>query len=359
MGIEIELDPDIVAGQMVVGAFEGRALPAEVEMALAGGLLSGVILFESNLGSPEEVRDLTDAVRDAAPVPPFIAIDQEGGRVQRLKEPFTVWPSMKALGKKNDAGMAREVAGAIAAELLSVGINTNFAPVLDVDSNPDNPVIGDRSLGSDPGRVARLGAAMIEGFNHAGLISCAKHFPGHGDTSEDSHHEMPTADADRETLDRRELVPFAAAIKAKVPAIMTAHVKVPALDNYYPATISPTILDDLLRIEMGFDGVIVADDLEMGAIARNMPIEDAAFSAARAGVDLMLVCAGPDRAETVRGAIAQAIKTGALDFAAATAAARRVIGLKERLLEPVAARELVAKVVGREEHLALVGEIEA
>jgi len=358
MSIEIELDPDFIAGQMVIAGFAGKVLPAQVAEALGAGRLGGVILFERNLGSPLEVRGLTDAIREASAVPSMIAIDHEGGSVQRLRAPFTVWPRAREVGVTAKAAKARALGKAMAAELLAVGINVNFAPVLDVDTNPANPVIGDRSFSQDATRVAKLGAAMIEGFNQAGLLSCGKHFPGHGDTDLDSHHDLPVVNADRETLDRRELLPFQAAIKAGVPMIMTAHLKATAIDKYYPATISRPILYDLLRVTMGFNGLIVSDDLEMGALADNMPIEDAAFSAARAGCDVLIACSGPDRAEVVRDALANAITTGALDFAAATFTARRILDLKDkRLRAPLPGRDEIEAIVGAPAHQELAASL--
>ncbi len=360
MSIEIELDPDFIAGQMVIAGFAGKVLPAEVAEALEAGRLSGVILFDRNRGSPGEVRDLTDSIRAASVVPAIIAIDHEGGQIQRLGAPATVWPRAREVGATANTRKARQLGKAMAAELLAVGINVNFAPVLDVDSNPDNPVIGDRSFSHDASRVAKLGAAMIDGFNQAGLLSCGKHFPGHGDTDLDSHHDLPEVSADRETLERRELLPFQAAIKAGVPMIMTAHVKATAIDKYYPATISRPILYDLLRVAMGFNGLIVSDDLEMGALAENMPIEDAAFSAARAGCDLLMACSGPDRAEAARDALANAIKTGALDFGAATFTARRILDLKDkRLSAPAPNRDEIEKILGAPEHRELAASLSA
>jgi beta-N-acetylhexosaminidase len=350
MNLEIRLEPGLMSGQMVVAGFEGRTLPGEVERALSRGSLSGVILFERNLGAPGEVRELTDAIRASSSLPPIIAVDHEGGRVLRLSEPFTQWPPLSVLGGK-DTRTAREVAGAMAAELLAVGINTNFAPVLDVDSNPDNPVIGDRSFGPDPDKVAHLGAAMIEGFRQAGLISCGKHFPGHGDASVDSHDDLPVVEVDRPTLERRELVPFQEAIAARAPMIMTAHLKATALDRYYPATISRRVLNDLLRDEMGFNGVIITDDLEMGALSKHMPLKDAAYSAVRAGADLLLVCSGIDRAEEARLALEEGLKQEVLEFGEATRSIRRILALKEEyLLKEQLSRNSINEVVGCAKH---------
>jgi beta-N-acetylhexosaminidase len=357
MGLEIQLDPELMAGQMVVGGFEGKTLPVEVEGALSRGHLSGVVLFNRNLGTPEEVRALTDAVRAAAALPPIIAVDQEGGRVQRLSEPFTRWPSMRELGR-TDTRTAKELALAMAAEMLAAGINTDFAPVLDVDSNPGCSVIGDRSLGADPNKAAHLGSAMIQGFREAGLICCAKHFPGHGDVTVDSHDDLPVSDVDRATLERRELLPFSEAVQARVPMIMTAHLKATALDPYYPATISRPILRDLLREEMGFDGVIISDDLMMGALMKYMPLADAVFSGVRAGVNLVLVCSGPDRAEEARKTIVEGLHKGILDFGEATLSVRRIIKMKEDyLMKKIPAPSKIKEVVGSGKHKELAGKL--
>lgn len=357
MSLEIQLDPEPMSGQMVVCGFEGKSLSTETLRALSSGRLSGVILFAKNLGTPEEVRDLTDAVRSSSSLPPFIAIDQEGGRVTRTSEPFTAWPSMAALGGK-DTRLAGEVARAMAAELLAVGINTNLAPVLDVNSNPDSPVIGDRSLGPDAQKVAHLGRAMIEGFMEAGILCCAKHFPGHGDASVDSHLDLPAVDADRATLDRRELLPFVEAVAARVPMIMTAHLKTTALDRYYPATISKQIIRELLREEMGFDGLVITDDLEMGALAKYMPIADSAYSAVRAGADLLLVCSGPGPAEEARKVIVEGIRQGIIDIGEATLSVRRIIRAKERYLEKgPPPRSGIAEMVGCGKHRELAASM--
>lgn len=354
MGLEIELEPELMAGQMVLASFPGQELPTEVAKSLSLGHLSGVVLFTENLGAPEDIRNLTDAIRDASTLPPIIAIDHEGGKVQRLKEPFTIWPPLQRLGEKNDHRHAKEVARAMASELLAVGINTNLAPVLDVDTNPDNPVIGDRSFGPDPHEAGRLGAAMIEGFCEAGIISCGKHFPGHGDTSVDSHLDLPMVETDRDTLDRRELVPFQEAIAAHVPMIMSAHMKASALDPYYPATLSRRILHDLLRQEMGFEGVVMTDGLEMGALSKYMPLEDATYSAVKAGADLLLVCSGPESAEVMRKTIVEGLVQGIIDFGQITLSVRRVLALKEEyLLKKITPLGDIAEVVGCDKHQEL------
>jgi beta-N-acetylhexosaminidase len=196
-------------------------------------------------------------------------VDQEGGRVARLKEPWTVWPAARAVGRTGSAATAREMGQALAEELRACGIRYDFAPCVDVDTNPRNPVIGDRSFGDDPDLVARLGAAMIEGLQQGGVAASAKHFPGHGDTDVDSHLDLPSVDHSRARLDEIELRPFRAAIAAGVASVMTSHVLVREIDDARPATLSPAVITGLLRQELGYTGVVVTDDLEMQALAKH------------------------------------------------------------------------------------------
>ena len=233
----------------------------------------------------------------------MIAIDQEGGSSRRLTDGFTPVPSMRELARLGSHAVA-EAATTTARELRSVGIDFNFAPVVDVDSNPDNPVIGDRSFSDDPALVAELGSIWIKASQDASVAACAKHFPGHGDTSEDSHLELPSLPHDLDRLRRIELLPFVSAVKAGVASIMSAHVLFEAIDSDRPATLSPRVLHDVLRCELGFEGLIVSDDLEMDAIVDRMPIESAAVDAINAGVDLLLCCHREDRQRLVLGALA-------------------------------------------------------
>jgi len=286
--------------------FEGKSLPAELSRWLAGGQVGGVVLFSRNIESPAQVLDLCREVRSAAgrgnPLP-LIAVDQEGGRVARLKDPpFTGFPPARAcsLFGRGDGGMAEAVGAATAAELRAVGIDVNFAPVLDVDSNPRNPVIGDRAFSEDPRAAAAFGIAFAKGSLSRGILPVGKHFPGHGDTSADSHFELPVVRTRRETLLRRELLPFRRAARAAIPALMTAHVMYPALDRAMPATLSRKILHELLRGRLRFRGTVFSDALEMKAIADRYGIGEAAVLAVTAGCDVVLVCRGKSaQAETI------------------------------------------------------------
>jgi beta-N-acetylhexosaminidase len=301
--------------------------------------VGGVILFARNVDSPEQVaelvRELQSLAREAGhDLPLLVAVDQEGGRVARLREPWTVWPSLRALGRLASEEHARRVGQALAAELGPCGIRLDFAPVVDVDTNPRNPVIGDRSFGSDPELVGRLGAAMVLGLQEGGVAGCAKHFPGHGDTGVDSHHELPLLSHPEERLQEVELVPFRKAVEAGVAAVMTAHILLPELDEKLPATLSPRIVDALLRRKLKHEGVVVSDDLEMKAIAGRWKSGEAAVLAARAGCDLLCISKSPDaQVETIE-ALVRARESDEITGPAMDGAVGRVRRLKERFLLP-------------------------
>ena len=303
------LDQDLarLCGQLIVGGFDGPELSPRFVRALAEGRRGGAILFKRNLPDLASAARLSAAIAAAAPadLPPFLGVDQEGGRVSRLAPPFLVLPPMRTLGEIGDLDLIRRAARAVAVELAALGFNLNFAPVLDVDSNPENPVIGDRSFGRDPDLVARAGVAFAEGLADAGVLACGKHFPGHGDTSVDSHFDLPVISHDRARLDRVELPPFRAAAAAGLATMMTAHVVCEALDPGVPATLSRAICTDLLRGEIGFSGVLFSDDLEMAAVAARYPIEESAVLAIAAGCDVLLVCKSEDLADRAHAALVE------------------------------------------------------
>lgn len=278
-----------VAGLFCVG-FHGRSPSPEVLELVRRGV-HGVILFARNIESAEQVAELVAELKRAAGRPLLVAIDQEGGRVARLRAPqgFTELPPMRALGDTGDELLAYDVGRLLGRELRLVGIDQDYAPVVDVDTNPANPVIGDRAFSRDPALVGRLGAALARGLQSAGVAACAKHFPGHGDTSQDSHQHLPHLPHSLARLEKVELPPFRALARAGVAAVMTAHVVFDALDPARPATMSPAVMA-LLRTAVGFDGCAVSDDLEMKAVAEHFPLEEAAPGSVAAGVDALLVC---------------------------------------------------------------------
>jgi beta-N-acetylhexosaminidase len=325
--------------------------------------LGGVILFARNVEAPEQVAELAGDVQQLAhDVPLWVSVDQEGGRVARLRAPFTEWPPMAVLGRSGDAQLAARFARALAAELRAVGITLDYAPVLDIHTNPQNPVIGDRALADNADMVARLGAAIITALQERGIAACGKHFPGHGDTSVDSHVDLPIVEHPPDRLRRVESVPFRAAIAADVAFIMTAHVLVPSIDEERPATLSRRIVGDMLRGELGFEGVIVGDDLEMKAVARQYAVPDAAVGAIAAGCDGLLICSGrADVQAEALEALVHAVEDGRIPFKRFEDAVARQRRAKERFLTAPAAsgRESLRAVVGCDEHRRIAEEMAA
>ncbi|MEO1271045.1 MAG: beta-N-acetylhexosaminidase [Myxococcota bacterium] len=286
------------AGQMLLVGFHGtQAPPDTIRAALTTGTIGGVILFRRNIEPGVEglwtlarLNAQLGACRPDNGPPPFIAVDQEGGRVMRVRDGVTPLPPMGKVGATGDRALVAQVGEVIAAEIGALGFNLNFAPVLDLFTNPDNTVIGDRALGRDPAVVAELAGALTVGHYMAGVVPCGKHFPGHGDTVADSHHELPVVLHGPERLEAVELIPFARAVASGIPMIMTAHILVPALDALHPMTLSQVGLQRLLRSEMGFDGVVITDDLEMKAVADRYSIEEMVELGLGAGVDIFLIC---------------------------------------------------------------------
>ncbi|MGH9254323.1 MAG: beta-N-acetylhexosaminidase [Vicinamibacterales bacterium] len=321
-------------GQLLIGSFPGPTIPAELRSLAREFGLGGVILLARNIEAPEQVAELAHDVQSlAGELPLWVSVDQEGGRVARLRAPFTEWPPMATLGRSGDVALASRFAAALAAELSAVGITLDYAPVLDIHTNPKNPVIGDRALADDAEVVGRLGAAIIGALQEHGIAACGKHFPGHGDTSVDSHLDLPVIEHAPDRIRRVECVPFRAAIAADVAFIMTAHVLVPSLDEERPATLSRRIVHGLLRDELGFEGVILSDDLEMKAIAAAYAVPDAAVQAIAAGCDGVLICAGHIEAQAVAlESLVHAVEEERIPYTRVEDALTRQRRAKERFL---------------------------
>jgi beta-N-acetylhexosaminidase len=346
------------AGQLLSVGFDGPALPDDLRARIAAGEVGGVMLFRPNIVDPVQLAGLVAGLRTAAPAdaPLLVSIDQEGGVVQRLRAPATVWPPMFAVGAAGDAARTTQVGRALGSELAAVGVGWDFAPVLDVHTNPANPVIGHRAFGTTPEAVAAQALAFWRGLRAAGVLGCGKHYPGHGDTRTDSHLDLPVVGHDLERLRRIELAPFAAAAREGMEAFMTAHVLYPALDPDLPATLSRRIATDLLRGELGFRGVLVSDDLGMKAVADRYGIDDLAVRAVAAGCDHLLVREPADRQQAaftalVRAAEAKADFRTRLEEAAARVAALKVAG-RVGMPAPGAA---LASLLGTPGHKALAG----
>ncbi|MEU5998530.1 glycoside hydrolase family 3 protein [Streptomyces sp. NPDC047197] len=319
--------------------FVGTSAPDWLLRRIGEGLAS-VGLFGRNIASPEQLAALTAQLR-AERDDVLVAIDEEGGDVTRLEvRSGSSFPGNHALGAVDDTALTRDVAAELGRRLAACGVNLNWAPSADVNSNPDNPVIGVRSFGADPLLVARHTAAYVEGLQSAGVAACTKHFPGHGDTAVDSHHDVPRIGVDPEVLRARDLAPFRAAIAAGTRAVMSAHILVPSLDVEYPATLSRRILTGILREELGFDGLIVTDGMEMQAISATYGIERGSVLAIAAGADAICVGGGLADDETVlrlRDALVGAVRTGELSEERLADAATRVRALAHWTSMPGAA----------------------
>ncbi len=355
-------------GQFLIGSIPGATLPVELRSLAKEFDLGGIIFFSRNIEAPEQVAELAaESEGLGRTMPAWVSVDQEGGRVARLKEPFTKWPPMATLGRAGSQAeaLAERFAKALATELTAVGITLNYAPVLDVHTNPKNPVIGDRALAERAEDVARLGRVIIRTLQGAGVAACGKHFPGHGDTSTDSHHELPVVEHPPDRLRAIEFEPFRAAIAEQVAFIMTAHVLVPSIDETRPATLSPKVVQALLREELKYEGVILSDDLEMKAVSERYQVPEAAIDAIRAGCDGVLVCSGDiDLQGRTLEALVRAVESGAIPATRVDDAFARLKRAKERFLlgtrpGPGARIRQLRGVLGREEHRIVAAEMAA
>jgi beta-N-acetylhexosaminidase len=340
------VDVGDLVGAVLCTGIPGTGLDAELTRALDRLRPSGIILFRRNYESVAQLRKLTRELH-ALPSSPLVCIDHEGGSVMRLGSPFTQFPPARAIAATGDPDMAYAVGRAMARELASAGIDLSYAPVLDVSSNPRNPIIGERAFGTDAETVVAYALPFMRGLHEGGVVSCGKHFPGHGDTDRDSHLELPVVRRSLEEIEAVELAPFRAAVAARIPALMTAHVVYPALDEHNPATLSARILEDLLRREMGFTGVLVSDDLQMRAVSARTSLADAAVRSLQAGVDWLLICNDFQQTLQVAAKLGQALEKEELDPAAVAAAAARIRTLvkpsriAEEMTLPVADHELL------------------
>jgi beta-N-acetylhexosaminidase len=347
-------------GQMIMIGLQGEELSLEEERFLKDYPFGGFILFSHNLKEPKQILSLCRSLwKETQKSPPFIAIDQEGGRVHRLPEPFTQFPPAAAVGRTDNPDLAYKVGFATARELSAVGINVNFAPVLDVHSNPNNPVIGDRALSSDPTQVTKLGWAIIQGLRKGGIIPCGKHFPGHGDTAKDSHLELPVVKKDETALRAIELPPFVHACRNQIESLMTAHVLYPCLDPDYPATLSHSIIASLLRQELGYEGVVFGDDLEMKAISENYSFDDTARLALLAGIDVLLFCHQAEQAVTVFDFLCRETEEKEPTRERVEGSYQRIKRLKERYLRSFTGvgGDLLTEHVGISSHQKIADEI--
>lgn len=349
-------------GQFFMIRFAGSEVPPAAARFIAEGRVGGVVLFASNCPSLHRTYELIHHLKSLAKgMPLTVAIDHEGGRVCRLPEPVTHFPPLRQLGRLYErlpsSGLALEVGRVMGKELKTLGIDLNFAPVADVDTNPFNPVIGDRSPSKDAEVVAIVVSQLIRGLQEEGVASCAKHFPGHGDTNEDSHEVLPELPHNLRRLNSLELLPFRAAIQQKVSAIMPAHVVYQGVDKETPATTSVKILRDILRTELGFEGLIVSDDLAMGAMAKHWPLAESCCRAFNAGCDLLLTLCPLDQIETLLDSFTKAVAEQKIPASRLEASFQRIARFKERFVSLAGVTRPNFKAVGSKEHRYLLSKI--
>lgn len=345
------------AGQLVMGGFDGTEPSPEAMRLIREQRVGGIIYFARNVRDVRQVAELSDklqqAAREAGTLPLFISIDQEGGMVARITDGVALMPGAMALAAGGSAEAAYKAARICGEELRELGINLNFAPVLDVNNNPRNPVIGVRSFGESPERVAAFGEAAVRGLQDAGVAATAKHFPGHGDTEVDSHLDLPIVPHGRERMLEIELKPFIRAIEAGVDCIMSAHIYFPAFEERrLPVTLSPSVLTGLLREELGYEGVIVTDCMEMHAISKHYGTVEAAVMAIEAGADAVLISHTYELQAGAIDAIVAAVRAGRLSEERIDASVKRLAALKEKRGLLASAKAAAQPV---EERLARVG----
>ncbi len=327
----------------------------------------GLVLLPDNIVTPEQITSLTNSYQqtmlEVGGFPLFIAVDQEMGPIARLRDGFTIFPTPSLLTATGEPEMAYWVGEALARELIAVGINMNLAPVADLETNPQNPIITRRSFGSDPAQVSPMLGAFVQGTQAAGVLATAKHFPGHGDSAEDSHTTLPVIDLSRERLQAVELAPFRAAIEAEIAAIMVAHIWYPALDEQAdrPASLSPRVIQDVLRGEMGYQGLVVTDALDMDAIDTVYSYPEAVVAAISAGADLVLTAHMSLESQVAAiQAVVTAVENGTLDEAQINASVQRILDTKARFgllnWQPLDPAGAVAR-IDLESHAALVDEL--
>ncbi|MGZ3743808.1 MAG: beta-N-acetylhexosaminidase [Pseudobdellovibrionaceae bacterium] len=351
-------------GQHLIIGVSGTTLTAEEKKFIIGNNIGGVILFGRNISEPKQVHALCSEIqslRHQMPekAPLFIGIDMEGGRVARLKPPFTTWPPLKSLGDLDNATVTFHFANKMGLELQAAGINLDFAPCVDVFSNPKNTVIGDRSISSDPEIVARHVTALVRGYIKANIISCAKHFPGHGNTLIDSHEDLPVEDSDLQRIDSLELIPFKRAFKARVDLVMTSHILFKNIDPEWPVTLSERFLKKLLREDCRYRGLIITDDLDMKAMVKHYDPQLIPVKAMQAGADILLYCNDPLSPPRAIEALIAAIQQNQLKKTDLESSYKRILELKKDKIpnpDPMPLSDAL-KTIGYPEHQNLAQSI--
>ncbi|HEY5525250.1 MAG TPA: beta-N-acetylhexosaminidase [Clostridium sp.] len=318
-------------GQMVIIGLDGYTMDDNTRMMIEDDRVGGFILFGENVKSSDQLLALVNSLKNTNSknkLPLFISVDQEGGRVNRMPGEFKNFPANQTIGKVNNGDFSYEIGSILGEEIKALGFNMDFAPVLDINSNPKNLVIGDRSFGTNAEVVSKLGIQTMKGIQTSGVIPVVKHFPGHGDTSVDSHIGLPSVDNDMNRLKSFELVPFNDAIKNGADAVMVAHILLNKIDSQNPASLSKTIITDILRTQLNFNGLVITDDMTMGAIVKNYTISNAAIKSVNAGSDIVLVCHGHDNEVAVIDALKKAVEEGTIPEERINESIYRILKLK-------------------------------
>ena len=333
--IQEQLDNMILeekVGQLLIVGFEGTELNDNTKAYIQDLEVGGLIFFGRNIQSKDQVTALVEDIKDISNIPLLLAIDEEGGIVSRLPEEYKRLPDSMDIGNTRDTDLALEYGELLGNRVGSLGLNLNFAPVMDIHSNPSNPVIGKRAFGTTAEMVSEMGISVAKGIKNTNVIPSIKHFPGHGDTSTDSHIELPIINKSLDDIRDFELIPFREAIEEDIEMIMSAHILIPSIDEEYPATLSQRILGDLLRDEMGYEGIIISDDMTMGAIVNNYSLEGASIDFLQAGGDILLVCHGADHPRLVFDKIMESIENEELTIEEIDDKVYRILKLKDRYL---------------------------
>ncbi len=353
-------------GQLMMIGISGKSLTSEEKNFIIENNISGVTLFGRNIESPEQVHALCSEIQslrhkmpDKAPL--FIGIDMEGGRVARLKAPFTVWPPMSMLGVVDNPTLSFHVSHCMGQELKAFGINLDFSPCVDVLTNPLNKVIGDRSISSDPEMVAKHASALVRGFLKAEVIACAKHFPGHGNTLIDSHEDLPVEESDFTRLEKIELIPFKRAFKARIDMVMTSHIRFPKIDPKWPATLSEIFIKKMIRQDCRFRGLVISDDLGMKAMTKHFPVEEIPVRAVEAGVEILLYCNEFDVPPIAMESLITATAQGRLKREEIDATAAKILKFKKDLIthpDPLSLSEAIS-VINNPQHKLIAESLKA
>ena len=327
---KMSLDEKI--GQLIIAGLDGTEVTEQTRTLIDTYHIGGFIFFKPNLENPEQSRQLVNdlkALNTDNDIPLFLAVDQEGGTVTRLPG-LEQMKTNGEIGSSYEADFSYETGKLLAAQLKAFGMQVNFAPSVDVNSNPNNPVIGNRAFGSDPDVVSEHGVQMMKGMQDENIITSVKHFPGHGDTNEDSHETLPIIEKTQEELAEVELTPFEETIEAGADMVMIAHILLPKLDTSHPATLSKEVVTDLLRKEMEYDGVVVTDDMTMGAIVNDYGLDEASVTAVKAGVDIILMAHGDENVQKTFAALKDTVENGDITEERIEESVQRILLLKNK-----------------------------